>query len=52
MQAMSLAAPGGIDQLSLVDVEPRSPQSHEIQVAIKSNNSPKAFIFREITVSI
>lgn len=38
MQAMSLAAPGGIDQLALVDVEPRAPSSHEIQVAIKATS--------------
>lgn len=38
MHAMSLAAPGGIDQLSLVDIEPRAPKSHEIQVAIKATS--------------
>ena len=38
MQAMQLAAPGGIDQLSLTDIEPRAPQAHEIQVAVKASS--------------
>ncbi len=32
MQAMSLQAPGGIDQLHLIDIEPRAPGPFEVQV--------------------
>ena len=36
MQAMKLAAPGGIDQLHLADIEPRAPGRGEVQVEIKA----------------
>jgi len=38
MQAMSLKAPSGIDQLQLIDIEPRPPGPGEIQVAIKATS--------------
>jgi NADPH:quinone reductase-like Zn-dependent oxidoreductase len=38
MQAMKLAAPGGIDQLHLADIEPRAPGRGEIQVEIKATS--------------
>jgi NADPH:quinone reductase-like Zn-dependent oxidoreductase len=38
MQAMKLAAPGGIDQLHLADIEPRAPGMGEIQVEIKATS--------------
>ena len=38
MHAMKLAAPGGIDQLSLADIEPRAPGFGEIQVEIKATS--------------
>ena len=38
MHAMKLAAPGGIDQLSLSEIEPRAPGFGEIQVEIKATS--------------
>ena len=38
MQAMSLQSPGGIDQLALVEIEPRPPGPGEVQVAIKATS--------------
>jgi NADPH:quinone reductase-like Zn-dependent oxidoreductase len=38
MQAMKLAAPSGIDQLHLADIEPRAPGRGEIQVEIKATS--------------
>jgi NADPH:quinone reductase-like Zn-dependent oxidoreductase len=38
MQAMKLAAPRGIDQLHLADIEPRAPGRGEIQVEIKATS--------------
>ena len=38
MHAMKLAAPGGIDQLQLADIEPRAPGFGEIQVEIKATS--------------
>jgi NADPH:quinone reductase-like Zn-dependent oxidoreductase len=38
MQAMKLAAPGGIDKLHLTDIEPRAPGFGEIQVRIHATS--------------
>jgi len=38
MQAMSLQSPGGIDQLALMEIEPRPPGPGEVQVAIKATS--------------
>jgi len=38
MQAMSLKAPGGIDQLNLIDIEPRPPGPFEVQVEVKATS--------------
>ncbi len=38
MQAMSLKSPGGIDQLALVEIEPRPPGPGEVQVAVKATS--------------
>ena len=38
MHAMKLAAPGGIDKLSLIEIEPRAPGFGEIQVEIKATS--------------
>ena len=38
MQAMSLKAPGGIDKLNLIDIEPRPPGPFEVQVEVKATS--------------
>jgi NADPH:quinone reductase-like Zn-dependent oxidoreductase len=38
MHAISLRAPGGLDRLELVDIEPRPPGPGEIQVDIKASS--------------
>ena len=38
MQAMSLKSPGGIDQLALMEIEPRPPGPGEVQVAVKATS--------------
>ena len=38
MQAMTLSAPAGIDQLTLIDCAPRDPGPFEIQVAVKATS--------------
>lgn len=38
MKAMKLAAPGGLDNLKLADIEPRNPGPGEIQVEIKASS--------------
>lgn len=38
MPAISLKAPGGLDQLQHIDIEPRPPGPGEIQVAIKASS--------------
>ena len=38
MQAISVKAPGGLDQLQLADIEPRAPGPGEIQVEMKASS--------------
>jgi len=38
MQAMKLAAPGGLDNLKLADITPRAPGPGEVQVDIKASS--------------
>ena len=38
MQAMTLAQPGGLENLSLADTAARDPSHREIQVAVKANS--------------
>jgi len=38
MQAMSQKAPGGIDKLNLIDIEPRPPGPFEVQVEVKATS--------------
>ena len=38
MQAISLKAPGGLDRLELVDIEPRPPGPGEIQVDVRASS--------------
>ena len=38
MKAMKLAAPGGLDNLKLADIEPRDPGPGEVQVEIKASS--------------
>ena len=38
MPAISLKAPGGLDHLQLIDIEPRPPGAGEVQVEIKASS--------------
>ena len=38
MKAMALTAPGGIDQLKMIEMTPRDPAPGEIQVAVKATS--------------
>ena len=38
MKAMALTAPGGIDQLKMIEITPRDPAPGEIQVAVKATS--------------